>query len=67
MEGINNILGFVALMSVIILIHVKLLEFYKRTEEMQESVKDEISIEDLRLINKILKEKRMKYEIIRRD
>jgi hypothetical protein len=67
MEALNNILGFAAFITILILIHIKLWEFCERTIELQESEssKDNISNEELRLINKILKEKRIKYEIIR--
>lgn len=69
MEALNYILGFAAFIAIFILIHIKLWEFCERTIGLQESEsnKDNISIEELRLINKILKEKRIKYEIIRCD
>ena len=69
MEALNDILGFAAFIAILILIHIKLWEFCERTVRLQESEssKDNISNEELRLINKILKEKRIKYEIIRCD
>lgn len=62
MEILNNILGFAAFILIFILILIHMYRIAK-----SESSKGNISNEELRLINKILKEKRIKYEIIRCD
>ena len=52
---------FLICVSVVVITHIVC--FLEMREKLKRE--DEISIEDLRLINKILKEKRIKYEIIR--
>jgi hypothetical protein len=54
---------FLICVSVVVITHIVC--FLEMREKLKRE--DEISNEDLRLINKILKEKRIKYEIIRRD